>query len=72
LEEDDVDALLEDDDFDYSSDVEQISSCSSYFIDGLFDMDIFEVASIDADNSNTVEDNQIDEVDIFTVDYILA
>ena len=72
LEEDDFDALLEDDDFDYSSDVQQISSCSSYFIDGLFDMDIFEVASIDVDNSNAVEDNEIDDEDIFTVDDILA
>jgi len=65
---------LEDDDFDYSSDVEQIRSCSNYFIDGLFDMDIFEVASVDVDNSNSKEDNQIDEDedDIFTVDEVLA
>ena len=46
--------------------------CSSYFIDGLFDIDIFEEASIDVDNSNAVEDNEIDDEDIFTVDDILA
>ena len=37
-------------------------------------MDIFEVASVDVDNSNSKEDNQIDEDedDIFTVDEVLA
>ncbi len=35
-------------------------------------MDIFEVASVDVDNPNSIEGNQIDEDDIFTVDDILA
>ena len=66
--------IFEDDDFDDLSDMEHVHSCSNYFIDWLFDMNTFEAASVDVDNSNSTQDNQIDdeEEDIVTVDDILA
>ena len=74
FEDDDVDAIFEEDDFDDLSDVEHVHSCSTYFIDGLFDMNTFEAAGVDVNNSNSTQDIQIedDEEDIFTVDDILV
>jgi len=74
FEDDDFDAIFENDDFDDLSDMEHVHSCSNYFIDGLFDMNTFEAASVDVDNSNSTQDNQIhdEEEGIFTVDDILA
>jgi len=74
FEDDDVDAIFEDDDFDDLSDVEHVHSCSTYFIDGLFDMNTFEAAGVDVNNSNSTQDIQTedDEEDIFTVDDILV
>lgn len=66
--------IAEGDDFDDLSDLQLFLSSNNNFIDGLLDMNAFNVAVVHVNISNTTHDSQNDSdyEDIFTFDDILA